>query len=142
MEELTMTGIQKQRIEYLRGKGESYAAIAADLSISTNTVKSYCRRNNLGVGYVAELPTETDDTCENCGKPLHHTPGSKRKRFCSDKCRLRWWKAHPESMNQKAVYNFTCPNCDIAFSAYGNKGRKYCSHDCYVADRFRKGAAL
>jgi len=137
-----MTGIQKQRIEYLRGKGESYAVIAAELGISKNTVKSYCRRNNLGVGYIVELPTESADACENCGKPLHHTPGSKRKRFCSDNCRLLWWKAHPENMNQKAVYNFTCPNCGIVFSAYGNKGRKYCSHDCYVADRFGKEVAL
>jgi len=137
-----MTGLQKQRIEYLRGKGESYAVIAAELGISTNTVKSYCRRNNLGVGYIAELPTETEEACENCGKPLQHTPGSKHKRFCSDKCRLLWWKTHPESMNQKAVYNFTCANCDIVFSAYGNKTRKYCSHDCYVNHRFGKGAAL
>lgn len=83
-----MTGIQKQRIEYLRGKGESYAAIAASLGISENTVKSYCRRNNLGAGYITEQ--QEVDACDNYGKPLEHTPGAKRKRFCSDKCRMLW----------------------------------------------------
>ena len=41
-----MTAAQKQRIESLRGKGESYAAIADDLGIPENTIKSYCRRNS------------------------------------------------------------------------------------------------
>ena len=41
-----MNTSQKQRIEFLRDKGESYASIADDLGISENTVKSYCRRNN------------------------------------------------------------------------------------------------
>ena len=49
-----MTTAQKQRIEYLRGKGDSYAAIAADLGISENTIKSYCRRNNIGVAIKQE----------------------------------------------------------------------------------------
>lgn len=26
--------------------------------------------------------------------------------------------------------------CGKAFVAYGNKDRKYCSHDCYIRDRF------
>lgn len=130
-----MTGLQKQRIEYLRGKGESYSAIAADLGISTNTVKSYCRRNNLGAGYAAESLTQTDDACENCGKPLEHTPGAKKKRFCSDNCRLEWWKSHPEAVTRKAVYTFVCPTCGAEFEAYGNAHRKYCSRACFGAAR-------
>ncbi|RXM53885.1 RNA polymerase subunit sigma-70, partial [Clostridium tetani] len=26
--------------------------------------------------------------------------------------------------------------CGKEFSAYGNKNRKYCSHNCYIRDRF------
>jgi len=137
-----MNGTQKQRIEYMRGRGESYAAIAIALDISQNTIKSYCRRNNLGAGFISEQSALTQDACENCDKPLEHKPGSKRKRFCSDGCRLAWWNAHPESMNQKAVYSFVCSHCGAAFTAYGNKWRKYCSHTCYVAYRFGKRAAL
>jgi DNA-binding NarL/FixJ family response regulator len=42
-----VNNIQRQRIEYLRCKGESFSAIGGDLGISENTVKSYCRRNNI-----------------------------------------------------------------------------------------------
>jgi len=137
-----MTGTQKQRIIYMRGKGDSYAAIAADFGISENTVKSYCRRNNLGAGYKIGQIDPTEDACGNCGSTLEHRKGSKRRRFCSDGCRLAWWSAHPENINQKAVYNFDCAHCGTGFTAYGNKRRKYCSHGCYVAGRFGKAAAL
>ena len=42
-----MTDAQKENIRYLRGEGLGYRAIAARLGISENTVKSFCRRNNL-----------------------------------------------------------------------------------------------
>ena len=126
-----MTTAQKQRIEYLRSKGESYGAIANDLDISENTVKSYCRRNNIGVAIRQE--ESAVNTCANCGSPLQHTPRAKQKRFCSDQCRMAWWKAHPEAVNRKSVYLFVCLNCRKEFEAYGNKNRKYCSRACYGA---------
>ena len=129
-----MTTAQKERIEYLRSKGNSYAAIAADLGMSENTVKSYCRRSNIGIGEKAEQAA-TMDACANCGRPLEHTPGAKRKRFCSDKCRMMWWKAHPEAVNRKAVYCFACPACGAEFESYGNAHRKYCSRACFGAAR-------
>ena len=54
-----MTAAQKQRVEFLRAKGESYAAIADDLGISENTVKSYCRRNNIGIAIKQEQHSPT-----------------------------------------------------------------------------------
>ena len=30
----------------------------------------------------------------------------------------------------------TCPACGKTFSAYGKRNRKYCSHECYIIDRF------
>ena len=129
-----MTTAQKERIEYLRSKGNSYAAIAADLGMSENTVKSYCRRNNIGIAIKQEQHSPTA-ACANCGCPLAHTPGSKRKRFCSDKCRMAWWKAHPEAVDRKAVYRFLCPTCAELFEAYGNANRKYCSRACFGVAR-------
>lgn len=51
-----MTTAQKQQIEFLRGKGASYVFIAVVLGISENTVKSYCRRNNIGVAIKQGTP--------------------------------------------------------------------------------------
>jgi len=132
-----MTTAQTKRLIYLRSKGESYAKIAATLGISENTVKSYSRRNNLGADYISEQITAESDICENCGRLLKHTRGAKRKRFCSDKCRLAWWNAHPEAVNRKAMYSFVCPTCGTKFEAYGNAKRKYCSRACFSAARSR-----
>jgi len=118
---------QKQKIEYMRGMGESYAAIADALGISINTVKSYCRRNGLG--------SNSDDVCACCAKPLTHTPGHKKKRFCSDKCRMAWWTQHPEAVKRKAVYHFVCPICGTEFESYGNAHRRYCSRACFALSR-------
>jgi len=139
-----MTDMQKQAIKAMREEGKSYIKIATSLNISENTVKSYCKRNNLG-GRLKSNTASNDDSpsyCKQCNKPLVQKQGTKTRKFCSPSCRSLWWAAHPEKMNQKAVYHFKCAYCGSHFSAYGNKGRKYCSHDCYVASRFRKEAAL
>lgn len=44
-----MTDAQKEQVRYLRCEGLGYGAIATRLGISENTVKSFCRRNNLTV---------------------------------------------------------------------------------------------
>ena len=125
-----MTNLQKERVILLRAQGESYARIADALSLSINTIQSYCRRNNLPCCLSDKPLPMADDLCVNCGSALTHTAGSRRKRFCSDKCRLKWWATHPEAMNRKAIYHFVCPICGKAFEAYGNAHRKYCSRSC------------
>ena len=130
-----MTIIQKKQVAYLREKGESYAVIASAIGTSENTVKSYCRRNGLGSEAVAQRKQATNEVCGYCGEPLHHTPGAKKKRFCSDRCRMRWWAKHPEIIQKKAIYHFTCKTCSKPFESYGNAYRKYCSRACFGLDR-------
>jgi hypothetical protein len=52
---------------------------------------------------------------------------------------MAWWKEHPERLNRKAVYGLVCAGCGKPFESYGNRYRKYCSHDCYIKDRFGDG---
>jgi len=121
-----MTHTQKEQIAYLRGQNKSYAAVADILHLSVNTVKSFCRRNVLlsdgGIG--------KNGCCDHCGKPLG-AACPKLKRFCCNACRMAWWKAHPETLNRKAVYRFKCAACGMPFESYGNAKRKYCSRACY-----------
>lgn len=42
-----MTQEQKTRIAQLRHQNVGYASIARELSLSINTVKAFCRRNDL-----------------------------------------------------------------------------------------------
>jgi len=136
-----MNQLQKERIEELRSLGAGYGKIADALGMSINTVKSYCRRNNL-VGHQAESEMSqaiSQSFCKQCGKELTQPSGRKQLKFCCDECRTSWWNSHPEKVNKKAVYSFTCAFCNEPFTAYGNSKRKYCSHDCYVKDRFKGG---
>lgn len=124
-----MTDEQKQQIIALRRDGAGYGRIAARLQISINTVKSFCRRHSLAASTAGAV-------CEQCGKPIEQNPGRKRKRFCCDVCRNKWWNAHLELVKRKAVYTYTCPACGKKFTVYGNSHRKFCSHACYIAYRF------
>lgn len=124
-----MTDEQKQQIIALRRDGAGYGSIASQLGISINTVKSFCRRHSLAA-------PPTDHLCEQCGRPIIQNPGRKRKRFCSDACRNKWWNSHLDLVKRNAVYTFTCLACGKKFTVYGNSHRKFCSHACYIAYRF------
>lgn len=127
-----MTDEQKQKIIALRRDGAGYGQIATTIGISINTVKSFCRRHNM-------TANKSESVCEQCGNHITQNPGRKRKRFCSDLCRNKWWNTHLELVKRKAVYTFTCPNCGKEFSVYGNRYRKFCSHACYIEYRFGGG---
>lgn len=136
-----MTPDEKCRLTALRQAGCSYAEIAGELGISKNTVKTFCRRNGLTVeaenAPVAETSEQLEGRlCPNCGKPVIQIQGRKEKKFCSNVCRTHWWNSHLELVKRKALYEYTCPTCGTAFTAYGNRHRKYCCHECYIADRF------
>jgi endogenous inhibitor of DNA gyrase (YacG/DUF329 family) len=105
----------------MRGRGATYATIAAELGVPESTVKSHCRRQGITTAF---------ETCPECGKRLEQLPKRKPKRFCNDKCRMAWWAKNPEARNRHAVYNFVCPQCGEPFTAYGNAKRKYCSVVC------------
>ncbi len=135
-----MTDQQKAKTMEMRNAGYGYTEIARELSVSRETVKSFCRRKSIAVGSsVRRLPKLSDGLCPECGKSLVQIPGKKRKRFCSPDCRQAWWNKHPDQVGKKAFYQYICPTCGKAFSAYGNSSRKYCSHQCYVAARYKGG---
>lgn len=139
-----MTENQKAQIKKLRAAGNGYGKIAQILGISQNTVKSFCRRNP--VTKTVEEGHEENITgeiafCENCGRAIQQIAKQKKKRFCCDKCRNEWWNAHLDQVKRKAVYDFKCPHCGRTFHVYGDKRRKYCSHACYIADRFNGGGS-
>ena len=152
-----MTDIQKVQISQRRSQGQSYGKIAEALGLPKSTVKSFCRRAVLAetdvvdvkvAGHEEPIQESTQEepkplsgtmdgtVCRCCGEPLLQIPGRRRKYFCSKECRVKWWARHPEASKGTAHYSFTCPGCGIAFTAYGNKSRKYCSHSCYIKTRF------
>lgn len=123
-----MTNDQKTQMEYYRKKGHGYKQIAKLTGISVNTVKSYFRRNALN---------ENESVCEQCGREIVQQKGRKRKRFCSDSCRNKWWNSHLDLVKRKANYEYLCAFCKKPFTAYGNAKRKYCCFECYSNSRIK-----
>ena len=70
---------------------------------------------------------------------LKQTPRHRQKRFCSSKCRMAWWKAHPEVMKRKKLTSMECQYCGSTFLQYGSRPRKFCSRGCYLAHRHGQG---
>lgn len=105
-----MTQIQQERILELQDTGLGYKKIAAELGISVNTVKSFCRRQRLKM---------YDAFCLQCGSPIQQPPRVRKKKFCSDKCRSMWWNRHPEQLQRQTMQHLTCVWCGRAFERYG-----------------------
>ena len=118
-----MTTQEKQDIAEMRAKGVSYAQIAATLRLPTSTVKSYCVRNKLA-------NQGLQNSCLQCGNAMPQTDVKRDRKFCSDACRIKWWNHHTGLMKDNAV----CQHCGKSF--HGRAGRKFCSHACYIAERF------
>ena len=133
-----MTKEQEKQITNMRTNGIGYAAIATRLGLSRIAVRVFCKAHNL-MGNKAptpKLPEITPGRCRNCGKELKQSVGRRKKQFCSDRCRMDWWNAHPNQVKRKAFYLFTCTFCGDEFTSYGNAKRKYCCHECYINDRY------
>ena len=123
-----MTTDEKQMILKLRGEGLGYKSIANTLKMPLGTIKTFCRRNGIN-GYGKEI---NEGKCLCCGIVVEQNPKRKQKKFCSDKCRSKWWNEHQEKIDKKAYHHKVCPCCNKEFEVYSTNSKKYCSHDCYI----------
>lgn len=120
------------KIINLKKDGYSYKQISIEVNIPIGTVKSILSRNDSMKGLKCK--------CKNCGKEIISIKGKKAKIFCSNDCRLEWWNSNRDKGN-KIIYERTCPSCNKKFSTL-DKDKKYCSHPCYIKDRFYKGSGI
>jgi hypothetical protein len=138
-----MTEAQANQIVEMRIKGIGYKSIGTIVGLSRDIVRNYCKSHNL-TGYASALTKnvqmrmESGEACQYCGGTIVKPKTGRPKKFCSEKCRREWWKIHPEAVkrSETASYKLRCENCGREFISYGNRNRKYCSHDCYIKYRF------
>ena len=127
-----MTDGQEIIIQRMRIAGESYTSISNKTGVAVGTIKAYCSRQGI-------KPSQ-DETkyCTTCGKALvlviHQ---SRPHRFCSTQCRTRWWRENRDKRVRRGAVH-VCEHCRKEYTSY-NKLSKYCSHSCYIAQRFGAG---
>lgn len=99
-----MTENQKKQILQCRQLGFSYAEISRKMGISVNSIKTYCKRHGLGgIRANSNMLSQIITTCEYCDMSVKQNPKRKQKRFCSDKCRNRWWNAHMSQVKKSKL---------------------------------------
>ena len=131
-----MTDQQKEEIIKLRRLNYGYKTIANKLGLSIDTVKSHCKRHNIMKGIPPSDSTSQGHFCLQCGKPILQDPKRKEKKYCSDACRNKWWNSHTDLIKQKSGRTVVCAKCGKEFYVNMQSNRKYCSHECYIDDRF------
>ena len=137
-----MTEQQAKRILEMRSRGMGYRSIGFMVGLSRDIVRNFCKSRGLtGYGPVLKQNVQKQvllgKACRYCGRGMEQPATGRRRKFCSEECRRQWWKVHPEEINRResAMYPMVCLYCGKCFVSYGNKGRKYCSHDCYIKAR-------
>ena len=127
-----MTSLDAVNINKLQLQGYGYRKIAAALELPVYTVKSYCQRHPVRV--VEEKPEEGN--CRECGATLEQMQGKRKREFCSNQCRQRWWNKNKDKLTRKTYHTNICPWCETEFSIYGRPMQIFCSRACY--DRARR----
>ncbi len=123
-----MTANDKKRIQELREAGLTYKEIADETGIAFGTVKMFFQRQK-------DKPAV--QRCEQCHSPLRQDVSRAGRRFCSDKCRVKWWETHPDKTKSAEQHQFTCTMCGKVF--FSRKPGKYCTRACYYT--FLRGGA-
>lgn len=126
---------QEAHIRALRRAGLGYRAIAEEVGLTRDDVRYFCKKNGLAGN--AQTPSD-DPVCLQCGKVLSITPKGRKRKFCSDQCRWAWWRTNEQDMPRPtgAHETIACAYCGKSITAYKRKQRRYCSHECYIRDRF------
>lgn len=138
LEGFFMTTKQKEEILALRQSGITFLEISKALDLSRNTVKSFCQRQQSNK---VELPQKEKTICPNCGKRLNINKVGRPQKFCCENCRRAWWKNNKQELARMTFYDIKCAFCGREFSSYGNKNRKFCSHECYVNKKLDRSSS-
>ena len=79
--------------------------------------------------------------CPVCGTQIRQKETGRPRKFCSDACRQKFWKAHPKVEVWASYEQKTCPVCGGLFYAQheNRQERKYCSRACANRGRAGKG---
>jgi len=122
-----MTDSDRKNIRCLQKQGLGYRRIAAQLGLSENTVKAYCKRHPV----MQEV--YVDSRCKQCGELLVKKHPSKH--FCNDRCRMAWWNQRRTLVKKQTYHQLICEKCGLPFTVYGKPHQRFCSRACYHAYR-------
>lgn len=133
-----MNEIHRQKIKKLRDLGYGYLRISEQLGISPNTIRSFCKKENIA-GYikVGEQLKGKDNLveCKQCNKKFYQIAGRKKKVFCSSACCSVYWTIHKDKQRRLVPQKYQCLICGKEYYEYPLRKRKFCSRECYYISK-------
>lgn len=92
-----MTDTQKIMIRSMRMQGMGYGTIAKELHVHENSVQNFCKTHGLaGDASLVKLNygiwCEKNNRCPVCGAKLIQPGHGGRRKFCSGRCRVRYFR--------------------------------------------------
>lgn len=91
---ITMKITDKGKIISLKNQGKSYQEISLLLNIPRSTISSF-------INSLKEI-----NTCKECGKKIDIIKGHRKREFCSNSCRYKYWSK--SNLNQKKAVCLCC----------------------------------
>lgn len=142
-----VTALQQEQIRRLRSQGAGYRQIAGLLNLDREDVRYCCKKlgldgkNTIEVPEAAPVKEPDTEICKYCGSELIQPQTGRKKQFCCDACRRKWWNQNRSQIQQNptSIYGYTCKRCGKEFTAYGNSHRQYCCYECFISDRYWGG---
>ena len=122
-----VTNEQKVEILKLRKQKCGYKKISKLLNLPITSVSSFITRLN----------SEDICICLECGEAFSPLPGKSVKRFCSKKCRLKYWQKKTRT-SLKYMVQKVCPECGASFMTYKYRQGIFCSKECFQTHESRK----
>ena len=133
-----LTADQQDLIDEYRQQGIGYRTIAVAIGSDRDTVRNYCKKVELEGIRPHSQEFVKGLRCQQCGKLLGRSKTGRQRLFCSDKCRYRWWNTTGRTLPRPSgcCEEIKCACCGKTFLEYKKSNRRYCSHECYIRDRF------
>jgi len=96
-----MTKVQKEQVRAMRMQSIGYRVIAKALGLKINQVQIFCKAHGLaGNGEIARLNypiwCQQNSRCMTCGTKIIQPKTGRRKKFCSGRCRTRYYREKKE----------------------------------------------
>lgn len=141
---------ERERVRQLRLAGLEYSEIAEQTGIPAGQVIVYCLQLGLPTsgscrtGFSEEEEewlryrkrAPADMRCPVCGKVMEQPQRGRRKKFCSNTCRDKWWNR--EKRRDESGEEVTCENCGKSFpvAKTARQNRRFCCRECYFEFRY------
>lgn len=141
---------EQETVRHLRLNGLECCEISEQTGIPVGQVIVYCLQLGLPTSGICRLGFSEEEEewlryrkreptsmrCPVCDRVMEQSQRGRRKKFCSNTCRDKWWNR--EKRRDESGEEITCENCGKKFpvAKAAQQKRRFCCRECYFEYRY------